>query len=143
MSNSDVKLAIMPRNRKNICLPNRLRHEFSQNRIIKRAQEFIASQEQDPLNVQELAIAANTSTRTLERVFKREFGITPKKYLLGHRLSGAYRQLWHSSPGDTRIADVANAWGFWHMGQFAKDYLGFFGELPSETLNKSHKNRVI
>jgi transcriptional regulator GlxA family with amidase domain len=32
-----------------------------------------------------------------------------------------------------KIADAANAWGFWHMGQFAKDYRTLFGELPSQT----------
>jgi len=32
------------------------------------------------------------------------------------------------------IADLANEWGFWHMGQFAKDYQRQFGELPRDTL---------
>ena len=32
-------------------------------------------------------------------------------------------------------ADSANNWGFWHMGQFAKDYRRLFGELPSKTLH--------
>jgi len=32
---------------------------------------------------------------------------------------------------------VANAWGFWHMGQFARDYRRLFGELPSDTLRCS------
>jgi AraC family transcriptional regulator, ethanolamine operon transcriptional activator len=32
------------------------------------------------------------------------------------------------------IGDIANTWGFWHMGQFAADYRRQFGELPSETL---------
>ncbi len=27
--------------------------------------------------------------------------------------------------------------GFWHMGQFAKDYRHYFGELPSVTLKKT------
>jgi AraC-like DNA-binding protein len=34
------------------------------------------------------------------------------------------------------ITDVANEWGFWHMGQFAADYQSQFGELPSETRNR-------
>ncbi|MCK5375915.1 MAG: helix-turn-helix domain-containing protein, partial [Acidobacteria bacterium] len=32
------------------------------------------------------------------------------------------------------VTDVANNWGFWHMGQFAADYRKMFGELPSQTL---------
>jgi len=32
---------------------------------------------------------------------------------------------------------MANRHGFWHMGQFAKDYKNLFGELPSQTLSKN------
>jgi AraC family ethanolamine operon transcriptional activator len=38
---------------------------------------------------------------------------------------------------ESRVADIAIRWGFWHMGQFARDYRAMFGELPSETLKKS------
>jgi hypothetical protein len=34
-----------------------------------------------------------------------------------------------------KSAEVFKQWGFWHMGQFAKDYKFMFGQLPSETLN--------
>ena len=34
------------------------------------------------------------------------------------------------------IAEIANGWGFWHMGQFAADYRQHFGALPSETRGK-------
>jgi hypothetical protein len=41
-------------------------------------------------------------------------------------------------PPSTRekVSDVANSWGFWHMGQFAADYRAMFGELSSSTLNR-------
>ena len=32
------------------------------------------------------------------------------------------------------ISDAANAWGYWHLGQFAADFRNMFGELPSKTL---------
>ena len=35
------------------------------------------------------------------------------------------------------VVDIANAWGFWHSGQFAADYKQLFGELPSTTLKGS------
>ncbi|UCG61547.1 MAG: helix-turn-helix domain-containing protein [Candidatus Zixiibacteriota bacterium] len=38
----------------------------------------------------------------------------------------------------TTIADVANHWGFWHMGQFSADYRRLFGELPLETLRRGN-----
>ena len=46
---------------------------------------------------------------------------------------------WGFSEGssDTKILNIANDWGFWHMGQFAADYKSLFGELPSETLHSN------
>jgi AraC family ethanolamine operon transcriptional activator len=35
------------------------------------------------------------------------------------------------------IASIARDSGFWHMGQFYKDYKKFFGELPSDTFKKN------
>jgi len=32
------------------------------------------------------------------------------------------------------VATVANAFGFGHLGRFARDYEVLFGELPSHTL---------
>lgn len=63
--------------------------------------------------------------------------MTPKALLTGQRLHGVHRELWNSDPSTTLVMDVANHWGFWHMGQFAADYCRFFGELPSATLKRS------
>jgi len=107
------------------------------SRVLRHVREFAKSHEHEPLKVRDLAAAANTSERTLERIFKREVGTSPKQYLFGERMYGAHRQLWRADPHETSVADVANAWGFWHMGQFAKDHRRMFGKLPSETLNTS------
>jgi AraC family ethanolamine operon transcriptional activator len=37
--------------------------------------------------------------------------------------------------GKYPVVDIAAQYGFWHMGQFSKDYKNLFGELPSSTLN--------
>jgi len=37
----------------------------------------------------------------------------------------------------TTLADVANRYGFWPMGQFAADFRKQFGELPSAILRRS------
>ena len=39
-----------------------------------------------------------------------------------------------ANPFITKIGDIASQWGFWHMDQFAADYLNLFGELPSITM---------
>jgi AraC-like DNA-binding protein len=74
--------------------------------------------------------------RTLNRTFFERFGIGPKAYLQRLRLAGVRDDLMMSS-AKTVIADVANDCGFWHMGQFARDYRILFGERPSESLSRS------
>jgi AraC family ethanolamine operon transcriptional activator len=68
--------------------------------------------------------------------FKQGLGMTPMAYVKGLRLYHVHRELWRAKISDTRVSDVANAWGFWHMGQFAADYRKLFGELPSDTLTR-------
>jgi AraC family ethanolamine operon transcriptional activator len=61
--------------------------------------------------------------------------VTPKAYLQAERLKRVRRGLREADARTAQVTDVANAWGFWHMGQFAADYRKLFGELPSQTLN--------
>ena len=58
-----------------------------------------------------------------------------KQYLRTLKLNKVRKILKHSGIQNTHTTDIANNYGFWHMGQFAKDYKNLFGELPSETLN--------
>ena len=79
-----------------------------------------------------LSRLSGASDRTLRRAFKERFGVSPKSYLRSQKLIGVRRQL-RATGAETLVSDIANEWGFWHMGQFAADYRGHFGELPSET----------
>jgi len=106
----------------------------SRDVAVARALRVIATAEQVPCSVEDLARTAGCSARTLRRAFDERFGVGPKTYLLARRLVGVRRELRDSDREIAIIADVANRWGFWHMGQFAADYRLFFGELPSTTL---------
>ena len=81
----------------------------------------------------EVGVAVGMSWRTLDRGFKEHFGIGPKRYLLNLRLTQARRALKSAGEG-TKVVDVANEWGFWHMGDFAREYRQLFGELPGQSL---------
>lgn len=96
--------------------------------------DYLHAHPQRPVRMAELCAIARVSERTLQNHFKRELGMTPKTFLSGQRLHGVHRELWRADPSHTSISAVANQWGFWHMGQFAADYRGMFGELPSATL---------
>lgn len=99
---------------------------------VSRAVEFIDATAAEAPRVEDVYRAAGVSWRTLDRAFQERFGVPPKRYIAAARLSSARRELRHSPPERT-IADVANRWGFWHLGRFAADYREMFGELPSET----------
>ncbi len=103
--------------------------------VVARARAHIAAFPREPLTVRDLCRATGASERTLSRAFVEHFGLSPKAYLRARRLHGVRGELRRGSPG-TKVVDVANDWGFWHLGQFASDYRRLFGELPSQTLSR-------
>ena len=105
----------------------------SRSRAVQKALEYIDDNRWAVVTVRDICEHNSIALRTLNRSFRERFGIGPKSYLKQQRLSAIRTELL-ASPPDTLIADVANRWGCWHMGQFAKDYKALFGELPSETL---------
>lgn len=110
-------------------------------RALRRAREYIAARPDEPVGVVDLCRASGASQRTLRRAFTEHLGVPPKTYLRARRLNGVYRDLRRGDPRDVCVADVANGWGFWHMGQFAADYRRLFGELPSKTLHEAPVGR--
>ena len=74
------------------------------------------------------------SARTLEYAFQETFGMAPKPWLMKRSLNRVRSELRRARGTETTVADIANDWGFWHMGQFAADYRKMFGKLPSQTL---------
>ena len=103
--------------------------------VLKRSMEILNDPDQLPITVARLCAEVPTSLSTLKRVFLAEFSVLPKTYIRSRCLSAVREDLAKFSSG-TRIADVANKWGFWHMGQFARDYRAMFGELPGTTLKR-------
>ena len=59
-----------------------------------------------------------------------------KNYLKATRLNAVRTEIRRGDLG-VKIADIANLWGFWHLGQFARDYRNMFEELPSKTLARA------
>ena len=99
------------------------------------AENLIVSNSHKKITVGKLCQELNVSERTLRNAFYDRYGISPKAYLKAYKLNQVRRALRLAHPESTKISDLAGHWGFWHMGQFAKDYKAMFCELPSETLN--------
>lgn len=110
---------------------NKQRHN-----TLTKALTHIEAINNEPISMADLSNATGVTARALQILFKQEFGMSPKQYMLRKRLLEVRRQLMKTRPGPRLVTDIANACGFWHMGQFAADYRKMFGELPSETLNR-------
>ena len=110
------------------------------SKALRRALEAIHDRAAEPLSITELYRLSGASSRTVRYAFEEAFGIPPKTYLQAYRLNQVRRLLKnHEGARSGSISDIANDWGFWHMGQFAADYRKMFGELPSETLNGTNR----
>ena len=105
------------------------------SRALRLALEYVEEQAGYAPTIKDICQASGASYRTLNRAFLDRFGVTPKQYLQAIRLDGVRKEL-HRKVSETKISDIANDWGFWHMGQFAGDYRRQFGELPSETARR-------
>jgi len=82
------------------------------------------------ISVREVIKATGVSRRTLEYAFRNRYNFSPKEFINSQRMVMVRRDLL-SQPGS--ITEIASHWGYWHMGQFARDYRRQFGELPSQT----------
>ena len=105
------------------------------NVVWDRIDEELGSSLEKPITVHQLCIAAQVSERTLRRYFHNRFAISPKIYLNQLRLNKVRKDLQRVTKSNGIVTNIANKWGFWHMGQFAYDYRRLFGELPSDTVN--------
>ena len=85
--------------------------------------------------IDELCDVGMVSDRSLRNIFYDILGMSPSRYMKIQRLGSVRKQLAEAAPTNNLVVDIANSHGFWHMGQFAKDYRTLFGELPSATLN--------
>jgi len=115
-------------------------HQQNKHMTLKRALDYIHdhADADRPLRVTDICKIARVSERCLQNIFKQKLGMTPKNYLTGYKLYEAHRELWRAEPNLAHVSDIANNWGFWHMGHFAADYRRMFGELPSDTLKRAY-----
>ena len=110
----------------------------ARHKALRNALDYINTSPDNVCTVIDLCRITGVSQRTLEYAFREHFGVSPKQYLRDTRLNAARKALIRASSGDTKVTDVANHYGFWHMGQFAADYNNLFSELPSQTLRRPY-----
>lgn len=115
------------------------RRLFDRDQIMQLINNKLQSQSLDKLFVEDLAIAANVSGRTLRKIFIEYFGVSPLRYLTIYKMHAARKVLQVSNPLKSTVSNIASQFGFRHFGRFASSYRDLFGELPLDTLNNNYK----
>lgn len=101
-----------------------------------RALALLVNSMDEPPSVARLALESGLSKRTLHRVVRREFGLSPMALSRRIRLREVRAEL--EAPGpETTVTTAAFRWGFTHLGRFAGEYAREFRERPSETLRRA------
>jgi len=116
------------------------RESTSRMRAVVRARDFVDAHLDQPLSLAKICQASYASPRALEYGFREAFALSPMAYVRCARLSRVRHELFLAEPRPKAVTQLAMKWGFWHLGQFSRDYRAFFGELPSETLARSSGN---
>jgi len=98
-------------------------------RIWDGATAYILANYADPLDVDEVARAALTSRRQLQRVFEEVGGTTFRSYVARVRMHAAARQL---AAGSAPVRTIADSVGYRQPAQFAKAFRRRYGVGPSE-----------
>jgi transcriptional regulator GlxA family with amidase domain len=98
-------------------------------RHLLRARDLADAYYDKPLDLADLARAANVSERHFSRSFKRAYGETPYQYLLSRRLERA-RHLLRTT--DLQVAEVCLEVGFTSVGSFTTTFRREVGITPGD-----------
>ncbi|MDT7704785.1 MAG: hypothetical protein QOG20_392 [Pseudonocardiales bacterium] len=111
--------------------------EQTGRRVVREALDYIEAHLADKVTMADIARNVHMSIRAVQQGFHEELGTTPMLYLRDRRLERARADLTDGLPSDgMTVTEVAERWGFHHLGGFAVLYRKRWGESPSETLRR-------
>lgn len=97
---------------------------------IVRSLKWIEANYTEPFDVDACAASAGVSRRQLERLYNRQFGRSPVRYVNDLRLDRARNLLLETQ---LSVTEISTAVGFGAVAHFSKLFRRRFGERPSET----------
>jgi AraC-like DNA-binding protein len=121
------------------CLASsRLMEDRNSNRqaIMRRLQQVLEANENEPLYIPEICAAIGVTDRTLRNVCSEYLGMGPHRYLWLRRMHLARRAFTLADASAKTVTEIANDHGFGELGRFAVSYRRLFGESPSATLRR-------
>ncbi len=113
----------------------------AQRKLVRRIDRYLIAAGSRPVFIAEICETFKVRRRSLHRAFNNVMRIPPITYLRCKRLDEVHAALLMADPG-LKVADIARAHGFHELGRFAAFYRRTFGELPSQTLQRSRPRDV-
>ncbi|AIR91085.1 helix-turn-helix domain-containing protein [Pseudomonas cremoricolorata] len=101
--------------------------------LVRRSQELLQQQPDQPLSILDICHSLRVSRRTLQNSFQQVTGLRPLEYLRNVRLNSVRRTLLSTRAEQCNVSEVAWRQGFFHLSHFAAHYRALFGECPSAT----------
>jgi AraC-like DNA-binding protein len=111
------------------------------SRVMRRLEEALMANPEEPLYMAELAAQVGASYWTLRNCCLEYLGISPKRYLWLRRMNLARRALRNADAERSTVTDIASNYGFWELGRFSVAYRSLFGESPSTALRRPPDGR--
>lgn len=108
-------------------------------RVFRSALSTILDNLDSPPSITEIAETLGVTTRNIQYLFMKHLGMTPKAFITIARLNVARRRLRYSDFGHGKIAEVANGLGYWHMGNFSKEFKKLFHLSPGDYFLKNNE----
>jgi AraC family ethanolamine operon transcriptional activator len=125
--------------------PHQLPGYVHRKMVVDRVKGYLFERSEVPVTMTELCELAHVSRRTLQYSFETILSVSPLRFLRVTRLNQVRRVL--SEAGENGIGrtvtGISAEWGFWHAGQFAKDYKQLFGESPSGSLKRVNFSNLV
>lgn len=109
-------------------------------RARKSVKHFMEANFEKPLSVEDYAFLTGRSISTFVRDFKRQFGLSPKKWLIEKRLAKAYEVL---SNENRSITDTAFDVGYENLSHFIKAFHKRYGLSPKQYLIQNRKKLIV
>jgi AraC-like DNA-binding protein len=117
-----------------LAVPKGSLHSSRKYAIMQEIESRIRENISGPIYSETLANEVGVSVRTLHNVIMQYRGMSLHRYLRLKRLWLVRKQL---LAGSRNVKGCAMKYGFWHLGEFSRNYHVHFGETPTDTIARS------
>jgi AraC-like DNA-binding protein len=105
-------------------------------RYIREGRELLKQNINATYKIADMVEDLQISKRTIQHGFKHYLGFTPKEYQQYIRLNGIRETILSMNDPEISLSEIAAQYNYFHQGHFSTEYRKFFGETPSQTLQR-------